>query len=167
MNTILLEQLSYLAEIVSGIAVVISLIYVGIQIKQNTNAVRSSTLQNITEAQINVHSLLAAHGDLADIVFNAAKGTGSETGMERFRFTSWMHTVVRSLENAYYQYQQGTLDKRNLDALCRQYGPILHAGFNKAYWQERGFMYSDDFRRFIDEELLAIELPADWRVPGA
>lgn len=167
MNTELLEQLSYLAEIISVIAVVISLIYVGIQIKQNTRAVKSSTLQNITEAQLNVNALIAADGDLADIIFKAATGTGNDQGVDKFRFTSWMHMAIRSLENAYYQHQQGALDDRNWKALCRQYGPILHAGFNKTYWEERGFMYSDDFRHFVDKELMSIDLPENWKVPGA
>ena len=167
MNTELLEQLSYLAEIISGLAVVISLVCVGIQIEQNTRAVRNSTLQNITEVQLNVHSLLAAHGDLADIVFRAATGTGSDSGVEKFRFTSWMHTAMRSLENAYYQHQQGALDERNWRALCRQYLPILHAGFNKTYWEERGYMFGDEFKQFLDRELRSAGMPDGWKVPGA
>jgi len=167
MNAQLIEQLYYVAEMISVVAVVISLIYVGIQVKQNTKAVKNSTLQNISENQINVHGLLAAHGDLAEIVFKAATGQGSDLGAEKFRFTSWMHTLMRTFENAFYQHREGALDERNWRSLCRQYGPILHAGFNANYWAERSFMYSDDFKRFVDEELLPGKMPADWKVPGS
>jgi len=167
MNTQLVEQIYYVAEIISVVAVVISLIYVGIQVKQNTQAVRNSTLQNISENQLNVHGLIAAHGDLADIVFKAATGDGSEQGTEKFRFTAWMHTAVRSLENAYYQHREGALDERNWRSLCRQYGPILHTGLNAHYWRDRSFMYSDDFREFVDGVLLKDQLPEGWKVPGA
>jgi len=99
MNTQLLEQIYYVGELVSVVAVVVSLIYVGIQVRQNTRAVRSSTLQNIAEAQLNVHGLLAGH--------------------------------------------------------------------NALYWADRSFMYSEDFRQFVDEELLARPMHEGWKVPGA
>jgi len=167
MNVQSVELIYYIAEIVSVVAVVVSLIYVGIQVKQNTQAVRNSTLQNISENQLNVHGLLAAHGDLAEMVFNAATGRGSTDGVEKFRFTAWMHTAVRVLENAFYQHREGALNDRNWRSLCRQYGPILHTGLNLNYWQERSFMYSEDFRDFVDNELLPAQLPEGWKVPGS
>lgn len=167
MNTQLLEQIYYIGELISVVAVVTSLIYVGIQVRQNTQAVKNGTLQNTIEHQLNVHGLIAAHGDLADVVFKAAAGTGSDTGPERFRYTAWMHTAIRSLENAYYQHRDGALDERNWHSLCRQYGPILHAGLNANYWAERSFIYSEDFRRFVDEDLLATPMHDGWKVPGA
>jgi hypothetical protein len=167
MDAQLLEQIYYVAEMISVIAVVISLIYVGVQVKQNTRAVKNSTLQNSSENQLNVHGLVAAHGDLAEIVFKAATGEGSDLGAEKFRYTSWMHTAMRSLENAFYQHREGALNERNWQSLCRQYGPILHAGFNANYWEERSFMFSDEFRRFVDDVLLATQMPDGWKVPGS
>lgn len=167
MDTQLFEQIYYVAELISVVAVVISLVYVGIQVRQNTQAVRNSTLQNISESQLNVYGLLAANGDLSEICFRAATGQGSAEGAEQFRFTAWMHTAIRSLENAFYQHREGALDERTWRALCRQYGPILHSGLNANYWRERNFIYSDDFREFVDKVLLAAEMPAEWKVPGA
>jgi hypothetical protein len=167
MNTQLFEQIYYVTQIISVVAVVISLIYVGKQVKQNTQAVKNSTLQNISENQLNIHGLLAAHGDLADIVFKAATGQGSDRGTEKFRFTAWMHTAMRSLENAFYQHREGALDDRNWRSLCRQYGPILHSHLNAQYWQERSFIYSEEFRDFVQNELLKTQLPEGWKVPGS
>lgn len=167
MNAQILEQIYYVSEMISVVAVVVSLIYVGIQVRQNTQAVRNSTLQNISENQLNVYGLLAAHGDLSEVVFQAATGEGSELGPDRFRYTAWMHTAIRSLENAFYQHREGALNERNWRALCRQYGPILHAGLNSKYWEERSFMYGEEFRRFVDDELLRDQLPEGWKVPGS
>ena len=167
MNTQTIALLGALGELVSAIAVVVSLIYVGIQVKQNTRAIRSNTLQNISENQLNIYALLAANGDLAEIGYKAATGTGSDKGVEHFRFTAWMHTAFRSLENAYYQHQDGALDERNWQGLCRQYGPLLQAGLNRKYWEERKFIYSDEFKAFVDKELLAKPMHEGWKVPGS
>jgi hypothetical protein len=163
----LLEQLYYVGEFFSALAVVVSLIYVGKQLKQNTKAVRSSTLQNITEAQLNIHALVAENGELAQILFNGAANIAPVEGVEKFRYYSWMTLAFRSLENAYYQHLEGALDDRNWQALCRQYGPMLHHGLNRIYWDERNFMYGDDFRNFVNDKLLATPVQKGWKVPGS
>lgn len=73
---------------------------------------------------------------------------------------------MRSLEDAFFQHREGALDDRNWRALCRQYAPILRAGHNARYWEERSFMYSEDFRQFVDDVLLSAPMPEGWRVPG-
>jgi hypothetical protein len=44
-----LNDLANLGQVIGAIAVVISLIYVALQIRQNTNAVRSATAQTVHE----------------------------------------------------------------------------------------------------------------------
>jgi hypothetical protein len=153
--------------VISVVAVVVSLIYVGKQVRQNTQAVQNSTLQSTLENQMNIHGLLAAHGDLAEVVFKAATGQGGDQGVDKFRYTSWMHTAVRTLENAFYQHREGALNERNWQSLCRQYGPILLVGMNADYWENRKFMYSDDFKDFVDNVLMNESLPEGWKVPGS
>ena len=49
MNKLKLSQISDLAQVVSAVAVVLSLIYVGQQIRVNTEATRAATRQSVTE----------------------------------------------------------------------------------------------------------------------
>ena len=44
-----LNDLANIGQVIGAIAVVISLIYVALQIRQNTNAVRSATAQTVHE----------------------------------------------------------------------------------------------------------------------
>jgi hypothetical protein len=55
-----LHELANLGQIIGGLAVVISLIYVAYQIRQNTNAVRSATAQTVHEHFSNWYNLIAA-----------------------------------------------------------------------------------------------------------
>jgi hypothetical protein len=43
----------------------------------------------------------------------------------------------------------------------------LRTGQNADYWNDRSFLYSDDFRKFVDNVLLKDQLPEGWKVPGA
>ena len=55
-----LNDLANLGQVIGAIAVVISLIYVALQIRQNTNAVRSATAQTVHEHFANRYQLIAA-----------------------------------------------------------------------------------------------------------
>ena len=51
-GTLTLQDLGNIGELISGIAVVISLIYLAVQIRQNTRTVRTSTYQTVRRQTI-------------------------------------------------------------------------------------------------------------------
>jgi hypothetical protein len=68
METLSLEQIYYLCQTIAAGAVVISLIYVGIQVRQNTHAINLSTAHNISESFRDSHALIAENADLCNLV---------------------------------------------------------------------------------------------------
>jgi hypothetical protein len=68
------EQLSYLAQIVASVAVVVSLIFVGLQIKQNTGALQRNE-HNSTMAQWTVIRMaIAKNRDIAELMTAGLRG---------------------------------------------------------------------------------------------
>ncbi len=67
MKKLTLLEYSELAEVFAAIAVVISLVYVGFQIKANTAAVRSASIQAVTNTSITFLGQVIADSDLAHI----------------------------------------------------------------------------------------------------
>ena len=63
-----------------------SLIYVGIQIKQNTNTLKVSTAHNTAEDFSAPYLSLAEHGDMADIFFRGLQDLEALESVERLRF---------------------------------------------------------------------------------
>jgi len=62
-----LNDLANLGQIIGAIAVVISLIYVALSIRQNTKAIRAVTAQSVHEHFSNWYHLVAADAELAQI----------------------------------------------------------------------------------------------------
>jgi len=60
-----LNDLANLGQIIGAVAVVVSLLYVAVQIRQNTNAVRSATAQTVHEHFAKWYHLVAADDALA------------------------------------------------------------------------------------------------------
>lgn len=62
-----------LGELVGGVAIIVSLIYVGLQIKQNTNALKLNTAHNTVEELADLLLNPAQHADLATYSFGACR----------------------------------------------------------------------------------------------
>jgi len=66
------DAIGAVSELIGAVGVVITLIYLAVQIRQNTRAVRLDTSHNIMEEIRDMYSLMAEHGELADLVNRAA-----------------------------------------------------------------------------------------------
>jgi len=104
-----LNDLANLGQIIGAIAVVISLIYVALQIRQNTNAVRSATAQTVHEHFANWYRLVAADGELARIVANGLRDYGSLSEQERVRFVAAFMSFLSYSQNAFLKWREGLL----------------------------------------------------------
>jgi len=108
MKKLTLGQWSDLAQVVSALAVVASLVYVGFEIRQNTEASRAATRQSIAETDF---EYVGATLDPVMLVEAEAKyEAGLDlTATERFILRERQHLNFRIFENAYYQYRAGLL----------------------------------------------------------
>jgi hypothetical protein len=79
------EQISYLAQIVASVAVVASLIFVGLQIKQNTAALQRNE-HNSTMAQWTVIRMaIAKHRDIAELMTAGLHGERALDAADQLR----------------------------------------------------------------------------------
>src|SRR5947209_10441553 len=62
------EQISYLAQIVASVAVVASLIFVALQIKQNTAALQRNEHNSTMEQWTVIRMAIAKHRDIAELM---------------------------------------------------------------------------------------------------
>ena len=80
-----------IAEIVSAVVVVISLCYVAVQIRQNTQATRYQTTQNLIAANSDANFLLSAESDLSAIAYKGCYDFESLSGEEQMRFSTFFY----------------------------------------------------------------------------
>ena len=103
-----LEQLSYLAQIAGSIGVILSLVFVGLQIRQNTAALRRNE-HNSTMAQwIVVRMAIAGNRDVAELMTAGLRGESAMDAADQLRpeqflaehawaaFHIWDRTAARS-----------------------------------------------------------------------
>ena len=108
-------------EIIGLLSVIGSLIFVGIEINQNTAAVRGATQQEVSSQISEFYKIGIENERMAYITYQAMNGDITkddlnDTDYQRFLFLSMMG--FRRVENVYLQYKNVFLDKVAFDRIA-------------------------------------------------
>ena len=101
----------FIAEIIAAIAVVITLIHLGIQLRQSRLQSVRDSVDAITRERAEFIRLLATDADLSRIV---PKGLAADTRLpagEYFRFTSYLYYLFIQLEMGFRKWKSGEIDE--------------------------------------------------------
>lgn len=103
-------ELGALGEFIGSIAVVASLIFVAIQLRSNTTAVRASTYQSIHDAEDSYWADISNDPDLARIWSCSDQGLEAISEAELPQATMLMNRLVFLIQNTHYQRSRGFVD---------------------------------------------------------
>ena len=147
MNT---SKLADVSEIVSSIAVVITLVFLTLQMQQNTQAIQASTRQAALEADTNVLIELMNHPAIA---LNRSKPELTDEEIEQL--ITHLVIVFRLRENDFAQFQNGVMDKVTWERYLSSISSFLRYERVRNWWQNIGTVgYSPDFVKLINNMLV-------------
>jgi hypothetical protein len=149
------EKLRDAAELVGIAAIVVSLVFVGLEVRQSAAATRGATQQALADSAKEASAALAADKETAELTlrFLNANDWSSFSEDERFRIVILFTSMLRVFENAHYQWSEGNLAPEvwaGWDASMRGAAPM--PGIAK-YWDERRNYLDEDFREYFEEQM--------------
>ncbi len=104
------QALSAVAEAVAAVGVILSLIYVGVQIRQGAIETRVGVLRAVVNELGRVHDSLAEHGDLADIVVRGFGNYDALSVVERARMSSYLAHMYKLFEQLFVLHATRAID---------------------------------------------------------
>ena len=136
-----LEQWALIAQIISAIAVIASLIFVGIQLKQAVNSIRSSSSQ----AHAGLYTdLVRSIIDNADFAKTWSIGLGDPKALkeeEWVQFVAYASALFRLYESSRVQWLNGRLDEEHWHTIERQAADFGHLPGLQVAWRLRGHWF--------------------------
>jgi hypothetical protein len=146
----LLQELGNVGEFIGGLAVLVSLVYLALQIRQNTTTVRAATSASISESLGRFTELLCSQPDLARVWYQGRVQYDSLNDEERNRLRLAVDTYMRRLENAFYQQTRGFVDPEHWQTTERHLASVLSHPGALHFWSERKSLFSDRFVEFVE-----------------
>ena len=149
-----LKNLNPLLEFFGGIAVLVGLIFVGLELRQNTEAVQADTLQSITEQSQDYLLLLASDGEINAIWRQGVADLSKLDEGEASRFNFLYRAQWIRFQNAYLQWRRGTLDDNDwafyAGVICRKAGDDGSPSARGATWPDHKGALTKDFVEFVE-----------------
>ncbi len=155
------------AQILGGIGVIASIIYVGIQIRNNARALRAATYQQLTAAFTANLDVLFQNAEACSLVLRGADDFNSLDRLEKARYRFQLMAMLRRYANAWFQYKIGTLRDEDWQQICSHLEALFSVPGNAVAWQLIKNRSPADFRKFIDDMIVRMAPIAAAYVPLA
>ena len=137
-----LQEYALIAEIIGGIAIVTSLIFVGVQINQgstetalNTKAIQISAYQDLID-QISILNILRVESPVfAELYGKFITGHEPEPAAEDEQLKAFLVLSFRQGELAFKQFENGILNEDNLISVLTPPRAFASVPFGKIVWE--------------------------------
>jgi len=145
-----LQDFASIAEIVGGVAVVVSLIYVGLQVNDSASAIRSAAASDATEAMQSWYLEMASNRQASDIWFNAMTSQEPLPTHDEFQFMLSMHAIILGMQNSYLLSKEGTLDAEFREAVTTAIVAVKDLPGMGRFWRQRRGLFHAGFAEYVD-----------------
>ena len=148
------SKVSLWLEIISAIAVVISLVFVGLEIRnsteqteQNTRALQVSAYQDLINRIVDMNAIDIEDGTSIESLVSLESPTAQQ--LQKLNSRIWI--IFRHGDMAFFQYESGSItEERMLSAMAPlldrlNYDPVVKQ------WNEVKWAFVPAFKSFIDE----------------
>ncbi len=139
-----------IVEIIGFLSLVGSLAFVGVEIRQNTSAVRGATNQAISDQVGELMLTIATDDNLARLVKRLYDGETQNQfdPVDDMRLFMTIMTGLRRIENIFLQIEDGILDDRAFDRIGLSF---YRSNYGREIWQANRQFFDREFVPFFDE----------------
>ena len=136
-------------ELIGFISVIASLIFVGMEISQNTTAVRGATNQAISDQASELYLTIATDRNLASLVKKLYDGVPKEDfeSIDEMQLFLTVMTGLRRVENIFLQLEDNILDDRAFDRIGLSF---YRSTYGRQIWKANKQFFDRNFVPFFD-----------------
>lgn len=145
-----LKRIAQIAEILGGIAILISLLFVGIQLRENTKATRASTATSTIEVMSNWYITMGTDEESSASFWRFLSNPESFSQEDRLQHIYNLHSLFLAFQNSYVLTQDGTLDIRIHESLTQVINGVKEQPGFLLYWKSRKSIFFKEFQDYVD-----------------
>jgi hypothetical protein len=136
------DAVGAVAELAGALAVIVTLVYLAVQLRQNSTLLRASIATASRESTNQLTGLLATDREALRVFYAGLDGRDSLEELDRQHFDAMMSLYLEALLQSYQQdFTEG---------LERAYWMLRKQGFAE-FWAEFSDLYGDEFSAQIEE----------------
>src|SRR5437899_5001181 len=156
------DAISAISQLISSSAVLLSVLYLGIQVHRSTRVAKLATQDAAATALRDVTKPLMENAELERIWRVGLEDIGALSAEERARFFHATYQWLKAFETIHFHYVYGLMDRQLWEGWQELLRHYVAAPGIAHYWKLRPEVFSERFRNFVN----SLEPPADQRTVG-
>ena len=141
-----LEQIYYVAELVGVVAIIFSLVFVGLQMRQSNKVNMASARHSLSEHALELITFQATH---ADRIAKIGRERHLEEG-DAYFLENLYRMTFQLAENYHTQYQLGLMPEEHWNGFSQFIEDAVRRRRATDYWQRFKGHYGGDFATWVD-----------------
>ena len=156
------EAINSTAEIVGAVGVIVSLIYLAIQVRKNTKQEEFQSLQSAIHLYLNNVDRATGTSEDAALFRKGLNDFESLLPAEQGEFHSRMHSLLHGFHGVWVLYKAGLLPEYELVAMRRIFVELLLSPGGRQWWEAFKHIPPQHLITYLEGEVerVAEELPA-------
>lgn len=142
-----------MGDLLSAVAVVVSLVYVARRVKENSRAAQRTQYFQLNTEIATFADGVSREDEYSDIVFRGLADRPSLSPKEIFRFNSGMLGLFRAWEARFEYAREGSVHDWGAEGHRAMMVDVLGYPGAQTYWKDRAQWFSKDFRAEVDSIL--------------
>jgi len=144
------QTYALIAEIISALAIVVSLLYAGYQFRRSNTITSSDAAAVLTERFRESNKLLIESPGLAEIVLAGRAGSADLSEADRLRYETFEKAFFNSWEAAWLYHADGILDAPTWADLDEYFANAARRRSADVWVEMRGDFPEEPFRAHVD-----------------
>ena len=146
------EAIGAIGEVLGAVAVILTLAYLAVQIRQNTSSTRASTYSNTTDGWANYMQFQTSE-DIELLVSLATRPSELSTA-EFYRGYYLCRVMFRRMEHDYFQFKVGTFEPKTWNAYVRSFKEDTFSNpAIQVMWKLQSDYLDPDFCAYIQPQI--------------
>ena len=147
------DAIGAVGELLGAVAVVASLGYLAIQVRQNTSSIHATLFDATSRASSDLLMRLALDREAMSMVFSGFGNYETLEGEERFRFNFVFIAFFNMYETLYYHRERGMVPEELWQSRIARMHAFLAIEGVAAWWENNRSLFEPRFRDFVNASL--------------
>ena len=147
------EAIGAVSELIGSLTVVLTVVYLAVQIKQSSKTATSLSTNQSRTAVTDVMGAISSNTDAVKTYTAGLNDRGSLELHERVRFDLIIYQQLRVVETIFLEFQKGLMPQEVWESQWNGQRSILSTNGGRAGWEAQKTFVAKSFMEWVDENL--------------
>ena len=151
------EAIGSVGDAIGGVGVVLTLLYLALQTRQNTRAVRAASFQQVADSLSDVSMTVAQDPSLVSLLARVNSDAASLSEEDTARYGYFLLSTVRRIESLFFHAEQGTIESESWLGTQQTLRIMFDKEIARRWWAENEIRFNPGFRVYMAKNAIALD----------